>query len=209
MPNYKNGMIYKIYCKDPLMSSDIYVGSTTNFKERMGQHIYNCNNEKSPKYNFKVYKFIRENGGWDNFEMIVVEHYSCDSKLELLKQERYFIELLTASLNSYIPSRTKKEYTENNREKIKEYREINKESIKTYQKEYIENNKETLLLQKKEYREKNKESIKLYQKEYRENNKERIKLLRKEYNNKERSKLRRKEYYEKNKEKKYIIKLNE
>lgn len=229
MPNYENGVIYKIYSKDPLIT-DIYIGSTTNFKQRKGQHKCICNNEKSSKYNTKIYKFIRENGGWDNFEMVVVEHYSCDSKLELLKQERYFVELLKSSLNFEIPGRTKKEWEQDNKERMnerkKEHYQNNIEIIKLREKEYYENNKEIIILQQKEYRERNKEILRLKKKEYqeinkekrllylikyRENNKEIINLRRKEHyqNNKEKIKLYQKEYYEKNKEKKYIIKLNE
>ena len=191
MPNYENGVIYKIYCKDPLIT-DIYIGSTTDFKQRKGQHKSRCNNEKSPSYNMRVYKFIRENGEWDNWDSVVLEHYSCDSKFQLLKQERYFVELLKSSLNFEIPGRTSKEYSEDTKEQEKKYREINKEKIKERQKEYYEKNKE----QKKEYYENNKEIINLRRKEHYQNNKEKIKLY-------------QKEYYEKNKEKKYIIKLNE
>ena len=71
----------------------------------------------------------------------------------------------------------RKEYYENNKEKIleyqKEYRENNKEQLKEYHKKYYKNNKDRI----KKYREDNKEKIK----KYRENNKDRIKEYHKEY----------------------------
>ena len=103
----------------------------------------------------------------------------------------------------------KKEYREQNKEKKKEYREQNKEKKKEKKKEYREQNKETIKEKKKEYREQNKEKIKEYYeqnkekiKEYREQNKETIKEKKKEYyeQNKEKIKEKKKEYYEQNKE---------
>ena len=65
MPNYENGLIYKLCCKDANIT-DIYVGSTTNFKQRKKEHKADCHNENNKNYNRPVYKFIRENGGnWE------------------------------------------------------------------------------------------------------------------------------------------------
>ena len=165
MPNYKNGMIYKLCCKDHTIK-DVYVGSTTNFTRRKHKHKHCCNNEKGEKYNYKVYRFIRENGGWDNWDMVLVENVVCESKLDLEKIERQYLEKLEATLNSRIPNRSKKEYHEKNKEKRKEYREKNKEKIKKQTKEYREKNKEKRNKYSKEYREKNKEYYKEYNKEY-------------------------------------------
>jgi hypothetical protein len=62
--NYENTVIYKIVCND-LTITDLYVGNTTNFTKRKGQHKNSCINEKSKSYNLKIYKIIRENGGWE------------------------------------------------------------------------------------------------------------------------------------------------
>ena len=56
----------------------------------------------------------------------------------------------------------------------KEYRENNKDKIKEYQKEYREENKDKKKEYDKEYRENNKDKIKENKKEYRENNPEKI-----------------------------------
>ena len=183
--DYSKGLIYKL-CSNDTDIKDIYVGSTTNFNYRKTQHKTNCNNEKQSAYNRNVYKFIRENGGWEEWNMILVESYPCKSSLDLHKREREIIEELKSTLNKHIPSRTKKEWRENNKEHIAVYRkkhyEENKEQKKEYRKKNYEENKEKILEQKKEYYEKNKEQIAEKSKEYRNDNKEHIAKKQKEYN---------------------------
>jgi hypothetical protein len=145
MVNYNNSIIYKLCCKD-IDVKEVYVGSTTNFIRRRQQHKDACNN--NVKYNYRVYQFIRANGGFENFDMIQIEKYSCDDKRELHARERYWIEELNATLNCLIPMRTHKEYYEKKKEKNKEYN-----------KEYRKNNIEKIKEKKKEYYEKNKEKI--------------------------------------------------
>jgi hypothetical protein len=125
--------------------------------ERRRQHKGNCNNENSKSYNFNVYKFIRDNGGWRNWVVVLVESYSeCKSREELLRFERYHMERLESKLNSYVPGRTLKEYNKDNSEKIKEYKkqhyQDNFEKIKEVQKQYNKNNTEKM-------KERNKEKI--------------------------------------------------
>ena len=78
------------------------------------------------------------------------------------------------------------------KERKKEYREQNKERIKEYKKEYYEQNKEYFKEYNKEYYEQNKGHIKEYSKGHYEQNKEYIKELKKEYQ--EQNKERIKEY---------------
>ena len=103
MVNYGKSMIYKLVCND-VNISDCYVGSTTNFYRRKQEHKSNCCNVNSKIYNSYKYIFIRANGGFENWSMIIIENYSCENKRELEKKERYFMELLNATLN------TKKSY---------------------------------------------------------------------------------------------------
>jgi group I intron endonuclease len=189
--DYSKTIIYKIVCND-LNICDVYVGSTTDFTRRKGEHKSICNNEKSKKYNRKVYQTIRANGGWDNFSMVEIEKYPCNDSNEAHARERYYLELLNAKLNIQIPTRTNQEYykkySEDNKEKIKQYREDNKEKIKQYRednkekrKQYIEANKEKIAEYKKKYREANKEKIAERKKKYNEANKEKITKQRKQY----------------------------
>jgi len=162
MSNYKNSVIYKICCKDENIS-DCYVGSSYSHISRKSQHKSICNNEKSDKYNLPVYRYIRDNGGWDNWEFVLLEEYPCDNKNQLVIRERYWFELLGAKLNSYYPQITEEEKKEYNKEYNKEYHkhhyEKNKEKKLEYHKQWRENNKEKKQKQDKEYRKKNKKEI--------------------------------------------------
>ena len=191
MVNYGNSMIYKLCCKDTNIT-DIYIGSTTNFYRRKSQHKSSCNNINHKSYNCYKYQFIRDNGGFENWDMVLVENISCSSKIELLKIERDYIDNLKPILNSvksYTSIEEKKEYS---KEYSKEYYHDNTEHKKEYSKEYNKKNKDQIKQKKKEYDNQNKEYKKEYNKEYREKNKEKLNQKQKEYN---------KEYREKNKEK--------
>ena len=83
--DYSNTIIYKLACNDETIK-DIYVGHTTNFTQRKYAHKINCNNEKSSNYKLKVYEFIRNNGGWKNWEMIEICSINCKNKLEFIDE---------------------------------------------------------------------------------------------------------------------------
>ena len=106
--DYNKTIIYKLVCND-VNISDCYVGHTRDFTRRKLLHKTCCNNINGKKYNLNVYKFIRDNGGWDNWSMVIIEQYNCNNSLEAKQKERYYIEQLKASLNSNIPNRTDKE----------------------------------------------------------------------------------------------------
>ena len=146
--DYSRTIIYKIVSRD-LNISKCYVGHTTDFPHRKRGHKTHCNNSKDKKHNIYVYSYIRENGGWDNWDMIEIEKFPCLDVNEAHKRERYYIELLKAELNKQLPTRTYKEYYEQNIEQIKEQH-----------KEYRENNLEHLKEKRNEWREENKDKIK-------------------------------------------------
>jgi hypothetical protein len=132
--NYDNTVIYKIVCND-LNIKDCYVGSTTDFTKRKSQHKRTCNYENIKNYNLKVYKMIRNNGGWDNWTMLVIEKYPCEDNITATLRERYWYELLNANMNTLVPSRSSEEYH-------KLYRDENKEAICEAKKKCYENKKE-------------------------------------------------------------------
>jgi hypothetical protein len=150
--NYENACIYEIVCKDVNITQR-YVGSTTNLiKQRYG-HKSDCNNEKSKQYNFYVYQFIRANGSFDNWDVVLIEQViDCKDKENLHKRERFYIESLKAELNKCIPLRTYKEYYVNNREEKKEYYENNINKIKECQRAYRVNNNDKINEYQREYR---------------------------------------------------------
>ena len=103
-----------------------------------------------------------------NYDIVLVENCPCESKEELHKRERYFIEYLDC-INNNIPTRTKYEYYQDNKdatveykknwyqdnkdkEKEKQYRSDNKEKIKEYSQQYRQDNKDILNEKKRQRR---------------------------------------------------------
>jgi len=154
MPFYQNSVIYKLCHLNDLDNENIYIGSTTNFKNRKHGHKGACNNKNTKKYNCKLYQFIRDNGGWDEWQMILIESFPCNNKIELQIRERYHIELLKSKLNQLIPTRTYKEYCDDNKETLAEKHKI-----------YYNDNKERIAEVSKQYRENNEDRIKNYKAE--------------------------------------------
>ena len=113
-------VIYKIYCKDENIK-DCYVGSTNNYNKRKIQHKYCCNNINSDRHHLKVYEFIRANGGFENFDFIILEQLeNIMTKKDLLKIEGQYIKNNNATLNYIIAGRTDQEYYQDNKKQIAE-----------------------------------------------------------------------------------------
>ena len=167
--NYYNTIIYRIICKD-LDVSDAYIGHTTNFIKRKNQHkaycIYNTTGRKT---DLKIYKTIKDNGGWDNWDMIEIEKYPCIDANEARARERYWYEQHNSTLNVQKPNRSRDEYKIENKEKIKEAN-----------REYFQNNKQQIYEHRKVKREENKNEHNAKQKEYRQLNKDVINERKKE-----------------------------
>ena len=109
MPNYENAKIYKIVNTE--MPNLVYYGSTyQELNRRFSQHKkknHRCNSKKL----FEV----------GNPQIILIENFPCSSKIELEQRERFYIEN-NECLNRIIPSRTPKEYYQDNREQILEHK---------------------------------------------------------------------------------------
>ena len=87
--DYSTTHFYKIVSKDTTIK-DCYIGHTTDFKTRKGCHKRVCNNPKSNRHNCKIYCFIRENGGWDNFDMVLIDTIRCNDALDARKKRTCF-----------------------------------------------------------------------------------------------------------------------
>ena len=98
--DYSNTIIYKITCNDDNIK-DVYVGHTTNFVQRKYAHKQSCINEK---YGIcKLYDVIRNNGGWNNWKMEIINFFNCKDHYEArIKEQEYFVSL-NANLNSIEP----------------------------------------------------------------------------------------------------------
>tara|TARA_B110001469_G_scaffold75143_1_gene71292 strand:+ start:212 stop:772 length:561 start_codon:yes stop_codon:yes gene_type:complete len=141
--------IYKIYCKDKDIK-DCYIGSTTRIKRRIAAHKHSCNKENSKAYNNYKYTFIRENGGFENWNFDII--CKCPKQDRYIMERWYIENTAYTNLNKYIPNRSRKERNETNKK--------NKEKIQEYYKEYIKKNKNKYKNYDKNYQELNKDTIK-------------------------------------------------
>jgi len=101
------GYVYKLFCDG---IEDFYIGSTFNMRSRKYEHKHNCNNPNSKKYNFKVYQYIRENGGFANWKFEILVEKDFENKTALKIKEKEVINLLNPSLNSNNAYQTDEEY---------------------------------------------------------------------------------------------------
>jgi len=131
--------IYCIY--NNKFKRDFYIGSSKKYKKRMIEHKSNCYNPNSPKHNYKVYKFIRNNGGWSNWSHIIIAIVDVKDKLEKRQIEQVYIDHLKPGLND------KRSYQ-------------TPEQLKEWQNDYIIKNREQLKEYQNDYRIKNREQIK-------------------------------------------------
>ena len=105
--NYQEG---KIYCIKDNTNGNVYYGSTCEkyLSKRIAQHrngykLYIKTNKRYTS-SFEILK----NG---DFDIELVEQFPCNSSDELLKRERYFIELNKEKcINKRMPSRTHEEF---------------------------------------------------------------------------------------------------
>lgn len=143
--HYINSVVYTIQHKE--IPELLYVGSTSSFLTRFNMHKYNCNNINSKLYEQKLYKIIREHGGWNAFNMSIYKKYPCYNKDALLIEEDFCIDELKPLLNknkAYLTVVQKKQYQV-------DYKKKNKEKLYKYYRLWIINNKDKLI----EYKDKN------------------------------------------------------
>ncbi len=122
--DYSTTVIYKIYCKDTTIK-ELYVGHTTDFVRRKKSHQANCNNVNTT---IKLYTFIREHGGWDNWIMEVISFFNCKDLSEARQKEQEFFVLLGATLNSIEPY---PRYNKENKDKSIEIESVRRETTNT------------------------------------------------------------------------------
>ena len=84
---YENGVIYMLKHKTD-DTKEFYIGSSFDFKARCRTHKNSCNKQNDKKYNLKVYKYMRENGGFNEWTIVKLYDYPCKNKYELELEER-------------------------------------------------------------------------------------------------------------------------
>jgi len=175
MVNYQNSKIYKIICN---ITGQIYIGSTTKkyLSMRLAGHVGAYKNWLKGETTYVTSFKIIEN---DDYDIILIENYPCNSKDELHARERYW----TSQIDCI--------------NKVKNQGLYNELGKVEYDKHYYETNKDKILEATKQYRENNIDKIK----QYREATKDKMSERNKQYykDNKEKRKEYRKKYYEANK----------
>lgn len=169
--DYSQAKIYKIFCVD---NECFYIGSTTNksLAKRRQYHI-DCANAYP---NRKVYKHIRENGGWDLWNIVMikkVEGITNDEELRMAEEEervKHHGQLYL--LNSQRAYCSPEVAVERNRENKKQYHKANKERLAEKGKQYRQEHEEECNERSRQYNEKNRDWINERQKNYYQNNKE-------------------------------------
>jgi len=117
MSNY---YYYKLFCKTD--DSLCYIGSTKSIKDRMWKHKSRCYNENDiNKYNTPIYKIIRDNGGWDNFDYIQIGYMNDITHAQALVIEQTYISTINPSMNSQKAFLSNQERKDNLREYNKTY----------------------------------------------------------------------------------------
>ena len=126
-----SGVIYKI-----VTGNEVYVGSTTDFKNRKRQHRCCIYNENSKHYNNKLYKTIRANDG--EWELTIYDDNLSISKKELRIREEELRVLLGATLNEMRAYTSKETKDKEKVNWIANWRINNKE-------QYLQKNRETII----------------------------------------------------------------
>ena len=119
MTNFQNGKIYKIISNN---TTNLYIGSTTkNLSARISEHASHYKAWQNGKYHYmRAFELIKEG----DYQIVLIENFPCNSKEELRKRERYYIENSENCINKCLPCQTRaeciKRYYINNRESILE-----------------------------------------------------------------------------------------
>ena len=137
--------MYSIYNLYKIDSNDCYIGKTRNIIKRMALHKY-----YSKSSTYKLYEFMRANGGFENFTYEILETNIPEE--QGVYKERYYFDIYQPSLNSNVPNRSQQEsrlyYRTKNRlqiiENVRQWQKDNRERFNKYQKEYKQNKKNLL-----------------------------------------------------------------
>lgn len=128
-------MIYIIY--KICIADQTYIGSTKDWKQRKITHKSACNNTHSSAYNQKIYKIIRDHGGWRMTEATPIEEYECAGKVQACIREEHWRREYEAQMNTRKAHRTREEFIQYHRIQANEYYKANVEEINNRRTEKI------------------------------------------------------------------------
>lgn len=157
MPDYQLGKIYKIVDNT---NNNVYIGSTCkSLKRRLSGHVGDYKKFiKGNRENTTSFDIIKN----DDYDIILIDNYSCDYKDELLARERYWCKKIKC-VNKNKPGlfnelgqvEYKKQYYVEHRDHLKEkvkqyyndheqYYVEHRENINKYHKQYYNEHKDRL-----------------------------------------------------------------
>jgi hypothetical protein len=76
------------------------VGHTICFRHRKSGHKTDCNNPNRKSHNLPLYKYMREHGGFENWDMIVIHTQICKNKRDAERIETELMEQQQFKLNT-------------------------------------------------------------------------------------------------------------
>ena len=88
--DYSKTQIIMIVCKEPDLEKRYFLEISTGLKNKIINMKKASKSESNRNYNLPMYKYIRENGGWKNFNIVILEDYNCESKNEALLRLNYW-----------------------------------------------------------------------------------------------------------------------
>jgi hypothetical protein len=140
MVNYAQSKIYRIVCNK---TNQNYIGScTTKLSTRLSVHKQQLQNGRCCS-SYEVLK-----GG--DFQIFLIEDFPCERREQLTARERYWVENTPNCVNCNVPGRGKKEWYEENRERLIanqiEWNNAHKEQLGTYQRKYRQKLKTAIAL---------------------------------------------------------------
>jgi hypothetical protein len=175
MPDYQQGKIYMITTQK---NCKIYIGSTSKtLHERFLSHKskYRRWLDGSNKEYITAYEILE----YDDCKIELIEECPCNDKTEIYKREAHHMMLNRDFIvNKHITGRTRAEFREDNKERLKEenkeWRDNNPEYIKEHNRTYYDENKEAIMEQHREYIQANREVVTARLKKYMEANYDRV-----------------------------------
>ena len=172
--DYSNCYIYHIVDSDKVVH---YVGSTSNFNSRKSKHKYSCNTENRVGYDYDIYKYIRDNGGWNTFDMIPIRKIeNVSNKTEVRIAEQAEINKFSTLKNKYGSYLSPEQHIANGLEATRIWRKKNPEKLSESNRKacikYVQNNPEKVLEIRRKWRQENPEKVLEYHRKYRLRQKE-------------------------------------
>jgi hypothetical protein len=169
--DYSKGIVYKLCCLDTSVL-EVYVGSTICFNKRKAAHKCHCTTPGHRHSHIRVYQFIRENGGWDNWQMVQIEAYAATSKRDLESRERDCMERFSVTLNTILPARREETVAEARKARY----QANKAYVSEQHKVYYQENRAAISEQQKVYYQENRAAISEYRKNWYQEKKKKKKM---------------------------------